>query len=194
MRLPFYQCPSDGRVVAAYPYSYPITYTRSYFGCVGGKTRTAANTSFGDVYQDGLFGFNRWRRFADVRDGASNTFAAGERVHYAMLGLGPGYNVPGQGGPSAWWQGDHCYVPTCDPSSHSYGRGFSSAKWPINSTLSLATYGQDNEIPFGSFHSGGAHFVFLDGHVTFIGDAIDLGTYHALSTIAGGEVIPGSAY
>lgn len=42
---------------------------------------------------------------------------------------------------------------------------------------------------FRSFHSGGANFVFVDGHVTFLSDSIDLDTYRALSTMADGEVV-----
>jgi prepilin-type N-terminal cleavage/methylation domain-containing protein/prepilin-type processing-associated H-X9-DG protein len=35
---------------------------------------------------------------------------------------------------------------------------------------------------FGSYHDGGAHFVYGDGHVSWMSDAIDLLTYQALST------------
>jgi len=35
---------------------------------------------------------------------------------------------------------------------------------------------------FASRHPGGAIFAFADGHVTFIGDDIDLNTYRWLST------------
>ena len=40
---------------------------------------------------------------------------------------------------------------------------------------------------FGSRHSAGANFCFGDGHVVFIPDNIDMPTYQAMSTIAGGE-------
>ena len=52
----------------------------------------------------------------------------------------------------------------------------------------------DNDTPFGSYHPGGTHFEFADGHVDFINDKIDIKTYRALGTIAGGEIIPGNAY
>jgi prepilin-type N-terminal cleavage/methylation domain-containing protein/prepilin-type processing-associated H-X9-DG protein len=192
-RLPFYQCPSDDRTVPASPYSYPITYRRMYFGVVGGKTK-AATSNFGDVFIDGLFAMNRWRRFSDIRDGSSCTLAVGERCHFSSLGLGPGYGIAGQGGPTAWWQGDSCYPPNCAPSVQHYGRGFGCTKWPLNSTLPLTGYTQDNEIPFGSFHAGGASFLLADGHVNFFNDAIDLNAYRNLSTIAGNERISGVDY
>ncbi len=42
---------------------------------------------------------------------------------------------------------------------------------------------------FSSRHTGGAHFVFGDGHVQFISTNIDRATFQALSTRAGGETI-----
>ena len=44
----------------------------------------------------------------------------------------------------------------------------------------------DNE-PY-SFHAGGGHFLFADGHVQFIRDSIDIKTFAALCTRAAGEV------
>jgi len=41
-----------------------------------------------------------------------------------------------------------------------------------------------------SFHPGGVNVVFADGHVDFYADEVDLHLWRALSTIAGGEVIP----
>jgi prepilin-type N-terminal cleavage/methylation domain-containing protein/prepilin-type processing-associated H-X9-DG protein len=38
---------------------------------------------------------------------------------------------------------------------------------------------------FGSNHTGGANFVFADGHVVFVTENVDMGTYQAASTIAG---------
>lgn len=50
----------------------------------------------------------------------------------------------------------------------------------------------DNE-PF-SFHSGGANFLFADGHVQFVGEAIPLATFAALCTRAAGEVVGDGDY
>jgi prepilin-type processing-associated H-X9-DG protein len=45
----------------------------------------------------------------------------------------------------------------------------------------------DQTAKFGSAHVGVVHFLFLDGHVSAIDDAIDPKQLMALSTIAGGE-------
>ena len=46
-----------------------------------------------------------------------------------------------------------------------------------------------DEASFASFHPGGCHFVFCDGHATFLSEDIDKFTLAALTTRAGGEVI-----
>jgi prepilin-type processing-associated H-X9-DG protein len=46
----------------------------------------------------------------------------------------------------------------------------------------------DNE-PY-SFHSGGGNFLFVDGHVEFIDEAIPLPVLAALCTKSAGEVVP----
>ena len=40
-----------------------------------------------------------------------------------------------------------------------------------------------------SYHSGGVNMGFLDGSVKFIKDSINLGTYGAIATMSGGEVV-----
>jgi prepilin-type N-terminal cleavage/methylation domain-containing protein/prepilin-type processing-associated H-X9-DG protein len=46
----------------------------------------------------------------------------------------------------------------------------------------------------GSYHPGGANFVMGDGSVRFIKDTVNMTTYWALGTRAGGEVISADAY
>ena len=201
-RLAFYQCPSDDRND-----TYPNL--RVYYGCTGGgRPDPTANPGYrGYVYMDGLFAIDRWRRMADIQDGSSSSFALGEAVHTSKYGASyyspsngaspPGYGDPHVGSPDAWWAGDSCAAPDAPPYWVSYSRGFRKHRYPINSSLLLGNGVDENEmndVPFGSFHSGGAHFAFADGHVTFINDTIDINVYHALATIAGGEVIPGGDY
>ncbi|MCD4728808.1 MAG: DUF1559 domain-containing protein, partial [Pirellulales bacterium] len=149
----------------------------------------------GDVFCDGLFAMNRSLRCRDVTDGTSTTFAFGESVHVAYRGYGAGYSTP-EGGPVPWYYGGECGLPCTAQSTNrkEYGRGYRSTKYPLNSSLLPMSIDIENEAPFGSYHSGGAHFVFADGHVVFINDTIDMTVYQSLSTTADGEVISGNAY
>jgi prepilin-type N-terminal cleavage/methylation domain-containing protein/prepilin-type processing-associated H-X9-DG protein len=188
--MPFYQCPSDIRVAQD-------RTLKSYFAVVGGKTR-AATGMYGDVFADGLFAINRWRKFSDIKDGSSSTFAFGESVHNAFRGWNGSLAQTGNcyqtavGCPSDWYQGGEC-AKGCDQSTQELGRGYRSTQNPINSAISLSMI-VENHSSFGSFHSGGTHFAFADGHVTFVNDTIDMNIYRNLSTIAGHETISGKAY
>jgi prepilin-type processing-associated H-X9-DG protein len=198
MKMPVYQCPSDDR-----PQQY--VNMRSYYGVSGGQLRTTSGWR-GDVFLDGLFTINRWRRFGDIADGTSSTLAVGESSHNAYYGdayyagsataTPPGYGVNTIGAPCAWVAGDACSKTTCPMSSWSVGRGFRSSKWPINYSLFNPTMDdfEENDVPFSSFHSGGAYFVYADGHVGWLNDTIPLAMYRALSTFAGGETISGADY
>jgi prepilin-type N-terminal cleavage/methylation domain-containing protein/prepilin-type processing-associated H-X9-DG protein len=194
IRLAFYQCPSDDRISQ-------YVNMRDYYGVVGGKT-AATTAPNGAAFDDGFFAENRWRNARDIRDGTAYTLAIGESVHPSMYCTAftatttcPGYGNAAIGGPDSWWGGDECNGPNCLPrdGNYSMGRAFRSTMNPLNSSISLA-YNHENEYPFGSFHSRGAHFAFVDGHVDFISDGIAMTVYQALSTIDGGEVIPGGAY
>ena len=44
---------------------------------------------------------------------------------------------------------------------------------------------------FSSQHTGGANFVFADGHVDFLKNSINYPVYKSLSTRAGGEIVGG---
>jgi prepilin-type N-terminal cleavage/methylation domain-containing protein/prepilin-type processing-associated H-X9-DG protein len=199
MQFSFYQCPSDPRIP-----QYPSL--RDYFGVVGGKTPAdpARPVGFrGHTFRDGMFVINTWRRFGDISDGTSSTFAIGESVHVSRYGLDPGYNTD-QGSPVFWYGGCGCahtpgatsWNPCPDPYYWSVGRGFRSTYLPINTSIvPMASSGiTDEDPPFGSYHAGGTYFVFCDGHVSFINETINMNTYRALSTIAGGETISGVDY
>jgi prepilin-type N-terminal cleavage/methylation domain-containing protein/prepilin-type processing-associated H-X9-DG protein len=51
-----------------------------------------------------------------------------------------------------------------------------------------------DEGSFASFHPGGCHFVYCDGHATFLSEDIDKVTLAALTTRAGEEVLPTTDY
>ena len=121
-------------------------------------------------------------RMAGVTDGTSNTLFFGERNHrdpvFDTWAEGAGEQPLGDYG---WW--------------HTAG-GLSIVDATMT-TLAPINYQSDTSdtdfacmrvSAFGSQHPGGANFALVDGSVRFISETIDLETYRALSTRAGGEV------
>lgn len=133
---------------------------RANYAGVFGAGAIQDNPSAGD----GIFFRNSRTRFADIRDGQSNTLMVGERAS----------RQPGSGEGSATWVGA---VPGAN---RSMARVVGRAGRVPNDVLG-------DFADFGSWHPFGANFVMADGSVRMISDVIDQATYHALATRAGGE-------
>ncbi len=135
---------------------------------------------------DGIFGLhwpsygysNPNRRFADIADGATNTFFGGETVYNYRDYLWATTTPPPYAGTVKW--------------------GF--ARWVVGyPQISLGTtlkpFNVHTRAAMGGFasqHAGlGSNFVYADGSVRFLSQSIDLATYTAAATRAGGEV-PGA--
>ena len=122
-------------------------------------------------------------RMTAIGDGTSNTIAAGEmgyQVKDYLFSSGP-YAGQVRGGNTQWVWG---YV------SYSFGGTgtmFNRADDTSISHLNRLT-------SFRGDHTGGANFLFADGSVHFLRDAMDPAAYRAMGTRAGGEVVPGDAY
>jgi prepilin-type N-terminal cleavage/methylation domain-containing protein/prepilin-type processing-associated H-X9-DG protein len=181
MPVPVFQCPS--MPTSEWP------AIRHYWGVIGGKTRHST-CPWGSGYADGMFTYNRWRTITDVSDGTSSTFAIGEA-------RGPVYYLVG------WWNspdGSHSHATT---DRWSFGSSLHSTEYPLNAvnpenpddpTDPYNGWPSWNWWPFGSFHPGGANFLFVDGHGAFLSDDIDFDVYQSLSTIDGGEIIGAGSY
>jgi len=205
-----YHCPSSSRWL-------DYQNRRDYAGCAGGNNWALDGTfpienNFGErVYDDGAFLINHPVGLRQVTDGTANTLAIGEYVHPHRDGAGAGHGVESVGGPLIWYVGGRCKNPceaagVTDRYNWKYDSGLMTAHSPINSTQ-YPNYVDPSylkphfplvkpnrmKIPYGSDHPGGAQFVFVDGHVVFISDSVDLDTYHSLSSIDGEEIVDTSA-
>ena len=132
-------------------------------------------------------------RMASIHDGTSNTLTiaedAGRPDFWTSQGRGPDNNDPGAGlavvdgrVEGAGWANAFNAIPL-----HGFTRDGLSVPGPcpINCT--------NNNEAFG-FHPGGVNAAFADGGVRFLSESIDIKTYAALITRAGGEVFAASEY
>jgi prepilin-type processing-associated H-X9-DG protein len=124
-----------------------------------------------------------------VRDGLSNTIAAGERSSNHSPGTWTGAVT---GGRCPAWMAVLPPAPYSAPPGPPYDNAdFGEALVLAHcnaSHLPNADFPIFDPDVFYSYHTGGAHFLFGDGSVHFISSYVNGPTYQALATIAGGEV------
>ncbi|MEM7457780.1 MAG: DUF1559 domain-containing protein [Planctomycetota bacterium] len=123
--------------------------------------------------------------YGDLRDGSSNTLAIGERTNGPILdSAGNPIGVPPHPNfENVWFAATRDIdVPEDD---HGHMVLFDCEYGP-NQARGEGT-GADRGV--SAPHAGLAQFVFMDGSVHTINENIDIGTYRALASIRGGEVI-----
>lgn len=159
----------------------------NYAACYG-------SGGYGQSYTDskltgGIFGNNSNYRMGDIVDGTSNTVMLSELKYRS-----PGTNSTGdiRGTWAYGSMGSNIFSTFTGPNSNVYDRIWGCRHVPDmpcgGSTSDGGTY-QNLYAAARSYHTGGVHAALGDGSVRFISDNIDLGTWQALGTRFGGEVV-----
>jgi prepilin-type N-terminal cleavage/methylation domain-containing protein/prepilin-type processing-associated H-X9-DG protein len=203
IKLAIFQCPSE---------SSRMTYNNStnYAGNIG--------HGFRDMESNGFLGVLRATSFASTIDGASQTIAVSEWIPGSPpAGWNPGTShLSGTGGSNrkeytfntrAFLQFEE-FIAYCSQADVSTTPIFPQERGtPWTSTSEGQTLYNHNITPNGptclnhggvptgawtasSYHPGGVHSVFADGHVTLVRSGIALQAWRALSTPSGSD-IPG---
>ncbi|MCA9079096.1 MAG: DUF1559 domain-containing protein [Planctomycetaceae bacterium] len=208
--IPSFVCPSNAGntvvsvdVLAAFPVGAQLAIT-TYLYNKGSHGGWCSNPiSMGN--RVGMFDTNLTCKMRDLTDGSSNTIAMGEGASGSLFTVceGQGCTGPGSGEAAQGWI-------QAQPNSTGFkgpppmgipaiGSIFGSSMDLINKnpvTETLINDGVNNCADAGhatsnyrSYHVGGVHFLLGDGSARFVSENIDRGTFNALSTRGGGEVV-----
>jgi prepilin-type N-terminal cleavage/methylation domain-containing protein len=212
-RIPIYLCPSEIKDVVRDQGGGKFTYPLNYAANMG--TWFIWNPATG-IGGDGAFSVNRTTRPADYTDGMSNTIGFAEVKAYqpyvrntgGPAGMGAAYpagvaDIQGFAA-SGSYRGEVAHTEWTDSPSHQ--SGFSFALQP-NTKVSYNASGVDVDIDVltqvegshvskptysavtsRSYHSGLVNVLLMDGSIRSVRNSVDLNTWRAYGTRAGGEV------
>ena len=166
LRPPVFVCPSDE--------SQPLMgdlATTSYALCAGSNGPTYGIDQVKvKHYNTGVFLYRTPIAPKDISDGLSKTIFVGETI----------LNHTTESA-NRWMLGARhlsCLRTTDNPLNTQPTGG-----------INLDLYGYKASGAFASRHTGGGFFAYGDGHVSFVSENVDLLTYRAISTRAGGETV-----
>lgn len=212
LALPMYRCPSDPEIETVRGRKYDYMRVMSYAGVLGSYASRSNVTecgrrdacvgedagNFGVVNRDGLLSVAKATPLRRATDGLSKTALVGERW-YQLRTWTFGSYYQNNAGTSL----KEPLPVTAVSSAKNFDR-----RSPINANLDQTGYYERhldgdrpalpagaeqtmkyNNLPFGSFHSGGSHFALGDGSVRFTTDDLDEAVYLALGSRDGGEVV-----
>jgi prepilin-type N-terminal cleavage/methylation domain-containing protein/prepilin-type processing-associated H-X9-DG protein len=192
-------CPSDPT---------PLQGRTSYAGCHNSIEAPI------DTNNNGVLILNRFLRYEDLEDGASQTIFLGEkitlqsdndlgwlsgtratlrntgsRINTGMrspkAGPAPWLEEPAEGVTAAGNGGDES-AGSAAAEAEPAGQDDAGGKAPIKQLLIVGG--------FGSYHPGGAHFAMGDGSVRYLSDSISLPVLQQLGDRADGKLLDGDQY
>jgi prepilin-type N-terminal cleavage/methylation domain-containing protein/prepilin-type processing-associated H-X9-DG protein len=196
--VPMYECPSTASravitAAVAKPMPAPgrpaLTFTQPLaptdYEALQGVQHGSVNPHFPTPIYDANNRFSIMHRdskntMASILDGTTSTVmvveAAGRPMVYRVLTPNPSLsNDQGIG-----------WVDNEGPFSFDGAATDGSAEGCGVNCASVMNRRNDNE-PY-SFHTGGGNFLFVDGHIRFLSESIDIRTFSAISTRAAGEI------
>jgi prepilin-type N-terminal cleavage/methylation domain-containing protein/prepilin-type processing-associated H-X9-DG protein len=190
--IPTYTCPADKNPPDVVNYNADNIYARTnarrsnyLFNC--GQNDDYSNNYNGAAALAGAFGNNGGARFSQIVDGTSNTIAIGEsRQEHDSSDYGPYWGagthtaVSGYIGAASW-------SATLDPNGFliNFPWGMINDKLPATDPRAVLQYAWG----FGSWHPGGANFLFCDGAVHFLLDGLTLPMFESLGQINDGQFV-----
>jgi len=158
-------CPSD----LAEPISdvyFPVRAATTSYALVQGSLGPDSPAEVTKFKNDGMFLYVVSRKAKQIRDGLSHTMMIGEVVLADS------------------WESSNTW-------SYALANAdcLRSTRNPLNSQPGAGIVLERQNGAFGSHHSGGAFFCFVDGRVEFVDGDIDFSVYQSQSTIDGAELI-----
>ncbi len=177
--LAAYACPSDANGSAP-----SNGFWGNYAGCVGNNYFVRSQAG------NGIFWINSKCSFRDITDGTSNTLFFAETIHR------PGTTGASWGEPGALWQGGQWgefHFSAIEPPNANIPDRVYACKSETYAKAPCQTLGQDPTPGYRnlarSHHTGGVQVGMADGSARFVSENIDVGTWRALGSRAGGEVV-----
>ena len=183
-----YQCPAD-------PNSAPDANHSNYAVCQGGGSADDAAEQSQEglprlFFDNGVFYTNSSTTIDEISDGLANTILAGESKY---IGTPRTFGADG-----AWWSWAAAVrgstrLPslfnisaTVDPINDPQNAEYTEQEiLDHQGVFQGANHGGQQRV-YGSWHPGGANFLFADGHVRFLNEQMQVDVYRRLGTRADG--------
>jgi prepilin-type N-terminal cleavage/methylation domain-containing protein/prepilin-type processing-associated H-X9-DG protein len=129
----------------------------------------------------------------DITDGTSNT------MMYSEVKIGPDFGTKSDVRGDIWGQSKNAFVYTAATTPNStvmdHLDGTNGCPNPAANPPCFQSTGSQSQFNAArSFHPGGVNVTFCDGSVKFVKDSVSLGTWRAISTKDGGEVVSADSF